>query len=131
MHTHPSRPTVRWRPAHITVCESTYCRLSSTKSISDSWYPQAGLGSRHDGIRSSPSCKTFQGSVVKSVESASTIPIRMRVFTIEAYLGWRQLLLNRKFVDGKYLNSFLYDASPYLSYIYIITYFFIKIKFIS
>lgn len=27
--------------------------------ISDSWRPQAGLGSRHDGIRSAPSCTNF------------------------------------------------------------------------
>ena len=33
MHTHPSRPTVRWRPANLTICESTYCRLSSTKLL--------------------------------------------------------------------------------------------------
>ena len=47
-------------PASLTTCESTYCRLSSTKLFSDSWRPQAGLESRHDGIRSSPRCKTFQ-----------------------------------------------------------------------
>ena len=42
-------------------------------------------------------------------------------------------ILNRKFVEGKCLNRFLYIASPiiHLSYIYIISYFFIKIKFIS
>lgn len=29
--------------------------------------------------------RNYQDTVVKSVESASTIPIRMRVFTIEAF----------------------------------------------
>ena len=33
LHFCPSRPTVRWRPANLTICESTYCRLSSTKLL--------------------------------------------------------------------------------------------------
>ena len=44
---------------------SSYCWLSSTNDFSHSWRPQAGLGSRHDGIRSSPRCKTFQGSKLR------------------------------------------------------------------
>ena len=33
LHFCPSRPTIRWRPANLTICESTYCRLSSTKLL--------------------------------------------------------------------------------------------------
>ena len=46
--------------------------------ISDSWRPQAGLGSRHDGIRSAPSCTNFIKLHDESVESVLAIPIRMR-----------------------------------------------------
>ena len=46
--------------------------------ISDSWRPQAGLGSRHDGIRSAPSCTNFIKLHDDSVESVLSIPIRMR-----------------------------------------------------
>ena len=44
---------------------------------------------------------------------------------------YRQLFLNREFVEGKCLNCLLYKASAFLFsflYIYIITYFFEKIK---
>ena len=33
LHSSPSRPPVRERPTHITVCRSTYCRLSSTSLL--------------------------------------------------------------------------------------------------
>ena len=81
LHFCPSRPTVRWRPANLTTCESTYCRLSSTNCFSDSWRPRAGSESRHDGIRSSPRCKTFQGSKLILVEIATTRLIQRRVIS--------------------------------------------------
>ena len=87
MHTHPSRPPVRGRPAHITICGSTYYWLSSVNDFSDSWYPQAGLGSRHDGIRSSPRCKTFQGSKLILVEIATTRLIQRRVISYQLLQG--------------------------------------------
>jgi len=50
-------------------------------------FPQTGLGSRHDGIRSSPRCKNFQSTTMKSVESILTISIKSAGFHLEDLQG--------------------------------------------
>ena len=80
MLAHPSIQDPRSRaesiPHDIDPLPSTGYRQHAC--ISDSWRPQAGSGSRHDGIRSAPSCTNFIKLQDESVESVLAIPIRMR-----------------------------------------------------
>ena len=115
---------------------STYCRLSSTKLFRtpgarrQDWV----LGTMGFALHRDANFSRFK---LILVEIATTRLIQRRVISYRLlYIGWRpsnEAILNRKFVEGKCLNRFLYIASPiiHLSYIYIITYFFEKIKFIS
>ena len=59
----PSRTSVLRRNSRFTTQALYLLPAIVDKIISDSWYPQAGLGSRHDGIRSAPSCISFQDSL--------------------------------------------------------------------
>ena len=99
-HTLPSRPSVRRRLTHITMRESSYCRLSSTNLIRIS-------GTRRQdrvlGVVVSTlftEVHNLSSYTIELVEIATTRLIQRRVSILVAYL----------------------------SYIYIISYFFIKIK---
>ena len=89
--------------------------------ISDSWRPQAGLGSRHDGIRSAPSCTNFiklqdKLKLVLRVKDSRTAPPRVGCLSLEP--SRRNNLCPKTglepviaLLEGKCLNHLNYSGS--------------------
>ena len=123
---HPRPPlggetrTSRYKP-------SSYYRLSSVSCTLGARRQDWVLGTMGFALHRDANFSRFK---LILVEIATTKLIQRRVISYRLlYIGWRpsnEAILNRKFVEGKCLNRFLYIASPiiHLSYIYIISYFF-------